>query len=943
MLSFLNVDISGMKIPWVYVGMCFSCFCWHVEDHWSYSINYLHFGEAKTWYGVSGAYAEKFEDVMKQNASELFEKSPDLLHHLVTIMNPNILMKNGVPISRLDQHAGEFVVTFPRAYHAGFNQGFNFAEAVNFCPPDWMQVGRAAVENYKQIKRLSVFSHEELICTLAMKTDMNIEMAKVIEYELTNLIDFEKTCRKVLLDKGVNKSTKEIFENLQDDERICDYCKGTCYVSAVYCDCSSTRLVCINHYEHLCKCSHSNYTLKYRYTMDDLLVMLGKLKIYCERFDSWSKRVKELLFNETNDVNEFINELKVELKFAQQHQYVNYDSLAKQLEKCLRDYEKFTIIVQSLNIKKEDSIDSRIEFSEFKNLLVNLNKIPCFKYEITSNEHTFTHLYEFREKINNILNSGKLNSKTNELKEVLDESKALPVRFKEIETLKYQYEQSIWLEKLNMSIDNTSFTIDSLKNLIESAQKLEKHDQLDKSLEQLQDLLSIVELFNKKIENILHESSSYSLNDLEVWVDKAKLIPVQLSSVNRLIDIVIDAKNWYLKVDQALNEVKIDSNKLLLLKDKSQLIPINLTIKLNDLNAKLNEIETFHREINLILNPFNVINDIMNILQPGIMYKRHYNKIIDENTAISSNYSKISDSFELNQYKEIELIEKLRELNVQKFQINFKSKLNKDLTKKCSICHDNFIDNSNLILSRPILCEFCNRCESIQIDVLKDLLVKVLQSNLTSNLTEAFVSFAQRCVQCEYELKMLLNLPVFSKVVSTIKNLDVQNYNHKQIMEDYMYIDDSNRFLVEKLHLECLLLNFKCHETTLIILMFNILNKHTIVKEQKQIYPTRSSDRNKRKLTNTNNGDVLKLRKKSSSTLSVSKSQVTSDDTQSEDEKCALENCLLPKEDNIKWVQCDGNCNKWFHMACVGLKRIKLNDQYICDLCTKNKEPKPIM
>ena len=80
--------------------MCFSCFCWHVEDHWSYSVNYLHFGEPKTWYGVSGAFAENFEDVMKKTAPELFENSPDLLHHLVTIMNPSVLMKQGVPVSK---------------------------------------------------------------------------------------------------------------------------------------------------------------------------------------------------------------------------------------------------------------------------------------------------------------------------------------------------------------------------------------------------------------------------------------------------------------------------------------------------------------------------------------------------------------------------------------------------------------------------------------------------------------------------------------------------------------------------------------------------------------------------------------------------------------------------------------------------------------------------
>ena len=38
-------------------------------------------------------------------------------------MNPNVLQAHGIPVFRTDQSAGEFIVTFPRAYHAGFNQG----------------------------------------------------------------------------------------------------------------------------------------------------------------------------------------------------------------------------------------------------------------------------------------------------------------------------------------------------------------------------------------------------------------------------------------------------------------------------------------------------------------------------------------------------------------------------------------------------------------------------------------------------------------------------------------------------------------------------------------------------------------------------------------------------------------------------------------------------
>ena len=56
-------------------------------------------GEPKTWYGVPTAYAESLEAVMKEQAPELFESQPDLLHHLVTTLSPSILMKHGIPVS----------------------------------------------------------------------------------------------------------------------------------------------------------------------------------------------------------------------------------------------------------------------------------------------------------------------------------------------------------------------------------------------------------------------------------------------------------------------------------------------------------------------------------------------------------------------------------------------------------------------------------------------------------------------------------------------------------------------------------------------------------------------------------------------------------------------------------------------------------------------------
>uniref|UniRef100_A0A8C3HS06 [histone H3]-trimethyl-L-lysine(4) demethylase n=1 Tax=Chrysemys picta bellii TaxID=8478 RepID=A0A8C3HS06_CHRPI len=292
-LCHINADISGMKVPWLYVGMVFSAFCWHIEDHWSYSINYLHWGEPKTWYGVPSFAAEHLEDVMKKLTPELFESQPDLLHQLVTLMNPNTLMAHGVPVVRTNQCAGEFVITFPRAYHSGFNQGYNFAEAVNFCTADWLPAGRQCIEHYRRLRRYCVFSHEELICKMAAcpeKLDLNL--AAAVHKEMFILVQEERKLRKALLDKGVTEAEREAFELLPDDERQCDKCKTTCFLSALACYDCPARLVCLYHIHDLCKCPSSRQYLRYRYTLDELPAMLHKLKVRAESFDTWANKVR---------------------------------------------------------------------------------------------------------------------------------------------------------------------------------------------------------------------------------------------------------------------------------------------------------------------------------------------------------------------------------------------------------------------------------------------------------------------------------------------------------------------------------------------------------------------------------------------------------------------------------------------------------------------------
>lgn len=62
---FMPDEVPGVTSPMVYIGMLFSWFAWHVEDHELHSLNFLHMGAPKTWYAVPGEYASMLEEVVR--------------------------------------------------------------------------------------------------------------------------------------------------------------------------------------------------------------------------------------------------------------------------------------------------------------------------------------------------------------------------------------------------------------------------------------------------------------------------------------------------------------------------------------------------------------------------------------------------------------------------------------------------------------------------------------------------------------------------------------------------------------------------------------------------------------------------------------------------------------------------------------------------------------
>lgn len=93
--------IPGVHTPFVNVGSGNSEFAAHCEDGDVCSINFLHSGKNKHWYGVPYTETTKFEKLAQIYAEKMGQTCEMFIRHKQLIIAPSVLRDHGIRFTRV--------------------------------------------------------------------------------------------------------------------------------------------------------------------------------------------------------------------------------------------------------------------------------------------------------------------------------------------------------------------------------------------------------------------------------------------------------------------------------------------------------------------------------------------------------------------------------------------------------------------------------------------------------------------------------------------------------------------------------------------------------------------------------------------------------------------------------------------------------------------------
>ncbi len=574
----IKSDISGMTVPWLYVGMCFSTFCWHNEDHYTYSANYQHFGATKTWYGIPAEDAEKFENAMREAVPELFETQPDLLFQLVTLLPPDQLRKAGVRVYALDQRAGQFVITFPQAYHAGFNHGFNFNEAVNFAPNDWEPFGAAGVQRLQAFRRQPCFSHDELLLT-AVARDNTIRTAQWLsiaihrlrtreeerrrDFRLRHQLDWFHRCKldaEVRSEYDCELEFSVRNENVPDEESQCCFCKVYVHLSRFVCH-DSGKTLCLLHAGTYECCDRTeqerfeaqSHSIIYRLTDKELAQIDNKVRDRASEPQAWVDKLNAAIEDEPRPP------LKALRSLVSEGERIAYElpqlpPLKVFVERCNEWVERAMnyVVRKQQNRRKNEKAwrkgnsakvaemeERERELRKIENvtkLLAEAEEIGFSCTEITQLQTRADAIRDFQRDAQTALRNPGLRS-TQEIEDLVELGKGFNVDVPEVERLDRVVQQMKWNDQARER--RTQFlTLVDVAELIKSANDLGMPEQ-NELLVHFKEQYKLGEVWEAKAQELI-SAESVHYQQLEALSSQASTLPVSretLAAVDQIMCI----------------------------------------------------------------------------------------------------------------------------------------------------------------------------------------------------------------------------------------------------------------------------------------------------------------------------------------------------------------------------------------------------------------------
>lgn len=590
------------------------------------------------------------------------------------------------------------------------------------------------------------------------------------------------------------------------------------------CPCSK-NLVCLRHYSELCKCSPDKHTLQYRYTLDELPLMLRKLKIKSDSFEGWIRRISDVV-NRKTTATITLEELK---KLANEAEFKKYPHtlLIERLNSAVLEAEKCVTVIQQLEINKmrtrtRNSFENskyKLTLDELEMFVQEIDNLWCVIKEGNSVKELHQIGLAFIETVNKILKEPLDKLDNEELENAIEEGYSLCIELPQIFALKDRLSQLNWylnVRELRTVKDKRSLPL--LKSLYSDGMKLAPDPLIQQEMLDLATIIVQIEEWELEAKNCFDQcTAERDIPMLEELLDRAENIDGVLPSFSSLKDAVKRVKEWLSTVEiLQTNENYPYIHTLENIVSRGKYIPFQLE-ELRKMSEHLTSARSWKDQTNRTFLKKKSIFSLMEILLPRLaacmLPKGRYDENLAKKFKEEISPVQMVASYKEAEKKEMQDMNELRQSNINKnpetdtycicnnkfYGLMYHCQLCKNwfhahcvAQPKCAVrVRQNTSTNSNSSISIPpltdrekdrenkYLCISCIRSRRPRLEAILSLLVSFQRLPIRIPEGEALQCLTERAMNWQDRARQYLLNDTIVREIDKLKKLSINRPDAK--------------------------------------------------------------------------------------------------------------------------------------------------------------------